>query len=158
MLRFGIDCAMDNLAPEAQEAKTKNSKGYCELIERIDTATKGGSTAFTLVTKTATNLCPKGNCQVALANLDEKCLPQTQLDCGTLLKNFGTVVLARGANPDDCIAALEEKSTELQGLSCIDADDQFMHKITNGLGKDYVEMQSALARKVGAQVEPMTIA
>ena len=92
--RFGIDYALENLTPETQESKTKNSKGCCELIERIDMTTKGGTTAFALVTKTVANECPEGNCWIALANLNEKCLPQKQLDCGTLLKNFGNMALA----------------------------------------------------------------
>ena len=87
-----------------------NEEAYKDLVLSINTTTKQGRVAFSLVKNSKTTQYPEGNCKLAWDRLTTKYVPRTAPSLLKLKKKIANSILEDlDKNPDESI-------TELEGL------------------------------------------
>jgi hypothetical protein len=128
--KFGTDYDKSSPPDDKMQARIdENLVAYCDLINSMDTTLSGGRMAFQLVTKTVTKVFPNGHAHEGFTNLQDKLKPSSELDCGTLMREFYAAQLRPNASADDFITWVEGKHTELDNLDTKIEDDNFSHSI-----------------------------
>jgi hypothetical protein len=84
-----------------------NADAYAELIMAINTTTMAGMIAFRIVASTKTTDYPDGNAPIAWSRLKVKYQPDTGSELSRLIKEFNSMAMKEGHNPEVFITKLE---------------------------------------------------
>jgi gag-polypeptide of LTR copia-type len=123
-----------------------NEVAFTELILSIDTKRSEGKVAFNLVKGCKSKEYPDGNAATAWERLKNKFEPVSAPSMVKLEKQFRTLSLKKGENPEVCITELEDLRIRLEDIGSIISDNQFMIHVLNKLTTDY-DLQLALMEK-----------
>lgn len=134
-----------------------NEYAYGELVMSMDISKPSGKVAFSIVRSSKSSDYVDGNAAIAWQRLTAKYAPTTAPSLVKLERQFRQSKLKLKSDPDAWITELEDMRLRLEDMGSTISDDQFYIHILNNLSSDYELQVALLERKIGNQVDPLTM-
>jgi gag-polypeptide of LTR copia-type/Zinc knuckle len=134
-----------------------NEVAFIELILSIDTKSSEGKDAFNWVKGCKSKEDPDGNAATAWERLKNKFDTASAPSMVKLEKQFRTLSLKKGANPEVWITELEDLRIRLEDMDSIISDNQFMIHVLNNLTTDYDLQLALMEKRVGDSEKLLSI-
>jgi gag-polypeptide of LTR copia-type len=100
---------------------------------------------------------PDGNAVIAWERLKNKFEPVSAPSMVKLEKQFRTLSLKKGENPEEWKTELEDLRIRLEDMGSTILDNQFMIHVSNNLTTDYNLQLALMEKSVGDSEKPLTI-
>jgi hypothetical protein len=137
-----------------QRAREYNEAGYADLLLSME-----DEVSFNVVNEARTTELPDGSLSKAWKALHDKYAPTTKSELVELKKEFMSLSISSGEDPEEFISQLEAKNRKIKNIESARAmsdEDVLIHAVAC-LPSEYDHLVSDFSKRIGASTNALTI-